>query len=181
MWKKTSSELFEEGSSMFLRNTSIKLCGVMSQKKAEWSPYHIAQHQFHSLCWYETRDSCHSGLAIKKLPTWSLLNFRSSLIQIQKSIFTYCTIIFLRRHTSWDCFQDLILSTCQVYNVSNNFLQQCQKHLSFPLFIFFTFQLFKAQWLCTSCFNSRISKFYRQSNYMFHMAVKLWFSLNSIN
>jgi hypothetical protein len=180
MWRGTSSGLFEDGSSMFLLNTPIKICGVMSQKRAEWSPYYIAQHQFYSFCWYEASDSSHSGLAINKLSTRSLFNFTSSLIQIQKLIFMYCTIIFLRRHTSWDCFQDFILRKCQVNNFSNNFPQQCQKRL-FSLFICFTFQFFKPQWLCTSCFNSKTSKFYRQSNYTYNLAVKLWFFLNSIN
>lgn len=182
MWRGTSSGLFGDGSSMFLRNTPIKICGVMSQKKAEWSPYDISQHQFHSFCWYEASDSSHSRLAINKHSTCSLFNFTTSLIQVQKSIFIYCTIIFLHRYTSWDCFQDLILRTCQVNNVSKNFLHQCQKRLFFfSLFTFFNFQFFKVQWLCNSCFNSKTSEFYRESNYMFHMAIKLWFSLNSIN
>ena len=128
IWRGTSSGLFEDGSSMFLRNTSIKICDVMSQKKAERSPYHIAQHQFHSFCWYEASNSSHSGLAVDKLTTRSLFNFTSFLIQVQKSIF-----IFLRRHTRWDCFQDLILRTCQVSNFSNNFLHQCQNRLSLSL------------------------------------------------
>jgi len=159
---------------MFLRNTLIKLCGVMSQKKAKWSPYHTAQHKFHSFCWYEASDSSHSGLAFNKLSTRSLFNFTSFLNQIQKSICMFCTIIFFRRYTSWDCFQDLIRRTCQVNNVSNNFLHQCQKRL-FSLFIFFTFQFLKAQWLRTTCFKNKTSEFYRHSNYMFHVAVKLWF------
>ena len=149
MWSGTSSGLFEDGNSMFLRNTPIKLCDVMSQKKAEWSPYHIAQHQFRSFCWHVASDSSHSGLAINKLSARSLFNFTSSPTQIQKSIFMYYTIIFMyytiifiRRQRSWDCFQDVIFRTCQVNNVSSNFLHQCHKCLIFFLFIFFTFQFF---------------------------------------